>query len=102
MSKKIIDGASAVAVSEQFSIVDPARPATVFMRNDAAPGDLTAGDNANVQISHDNGVTWVNLASDLGGTSLTPTNNHISIYALGTFRLDLTAVTGPLSAYVNT
>jgi len=102
MSKRIINSAVAPVASALFAITVPNRAATVFMRNDADPGTLTPGDNANIQISHDDGATWVNLIKSGQLVALTDTNNHESVYALGTFRVNLNNVTGPLSVYVNT
>ncbi len=101
MTTPILSAVSAPATSLPFSVSDPNRSSTVFMRNDAPPGDLTAGDSATVQISHDDGITWVDMIKDGTLVQLTDQNNHESIYALGLFRLKLTNVTGPLSAYFN-
>ena len=100
-TKKILDSVSAPQASLVFTKARGGPPGTIFMRNDAAPGDLSAGDLATVQISHDDGISWVDMVKDGILVQLSSTNNHESVYGPGVYRLNLSAVTGPVSAYYN-
>lgn len=61
--------------------------------------DLGAGETADIQISHDDGTTWVDY-QDGAAVELTETQNAIRVYGPGLFRVAKDATSGATGIFL--
>jgi len=66
-------------------LVDGSRPVTLIA---FAAAGLSAVEHGDVQITHDGGTTWQDLFASDTQIRLNSTNNAVTIYGPGTFRVD--------------
>jgi len=66
-----------------------------------ATSGLTAGENADVQISHDGGTTWQDLYVDGAQVRMHSTNVAVTIYGPGVFRVQKETSTNAAGIWVS-
>lgn len=81
--------------SAQF-IVDGNRTVTVLFH--AAAG-LSATEHGDIQITHDDGTTWQDMFANGAQLRLNSTNNAVTIYGPGTFRVDKDATANATAVF---
>lgn len=64
-----------------------------------AASGLTAGEYGDLQISHDDGVTWQDVWQDTAQVRMTNNNNVLTIVGPGTYRIDKELTTNATGIY---
>lgn len=98
MSIEILTATTSAGNSGVFEVNKESGVASVILH--AASG-LTAGEYADVQVSHDSGATWQDLYQDGSQVRLHSTNNVVSIYGLGTYRVAKESSTNAAGLFLN-
>ena len=62
---------------------------------------IAGAENADIQFSHDVGTTWTDLFQDGSQVRLTATNNMVTVYGPGLFRVDKEATAGATSIHLH-
>ena len=81
--------------SKQF-LVDGNRTVTIVFH--AAAG-LSATEHGDIQISHDDGTTWQDMFANGSQLRLNSTNNVVTIYGPGLFRVDKDTTTNATAVF---
>lgn len=94
--KKIIDGQTALTASENF-FVKSKYPITIIFD---APAGIGGTEYADLQISYDNGTTWVDVFMNGTQVRLGDTNNVFTLSMPGNFRINKQITVNPASVII--
>ena len=97
MSDILLAPTTSAAQSTSFGVQHDTKK-TVILH--AASG-LTAAEYGDIQISHDGGTTFQDLYSDGSQVRLTDTNNSVTVYGPGVFRVDKEVTTNAAGVYLS-
>lgn len=95
-AKTLLAPATGAGNSAEF-VVGEQHEATVYLH---ATSGLVVSEFADLQISHDGGSTWADYFKDGSQVRLTNTNNAVTIYGPGRFRVAKDATTNAAGIYL--
>lgn len=98
MTQEILAATTSAAQSSSFDV--GGRPDQIGRATVMAIG-IAGAENADIQFSHDAGTTWTDLFEAGSQIRLTATNNMVTIYGPGVFRIDKEATAGATSIHLS-
>lgn len=96
MSRTILTATTSATQSSAFRIHANQVPVSVHV-----DGGIASNENADLQKSHDQGTTWVDVYQDGSQTRLTSTNNIVAINSPGYYRVDKEATASATGVYLD-